>query len=315
MMAASISKTLFDRLPPVRGRLEGEAPLAKYTWFRTGGPAEILFRPQDEEDLQKFLAHCPIDIPLTFIGVGSNMIIRDGGIKGIVIRLGKAFSGINILDKLVTAKAGAMDVTVASAAQKKGLAGLEFLRGIPGTIGGTVKMNGGAYGSEVSDVLISAKIMNRAGKIKTVLAADMGFSYRKTCIASDDLILEATFTSGPSTPDKVQARMDEIMAAREDTQPLRTQTGGSTFKNPDLEISKGKKAWQLIEDAGCRGLELGGAQVSEKHCNFLINNGTASSKDIEDLGEDVRRRVLDKTGVVLQWEIQRVGQKLEGQGS
>ena len=256
---------------------------------------------------------CPKNIPLTFVGVGSNMIIRDGGIEGVVIKLGKSFSNIKVEEEYIIAEAGAMDVTVSSEAQKLGLAGLEFLRGIPGTIGGTVKMNGGAYGSEVSDRLVSAKILSRDGIVKTILASEFGFSYRKTSLTKDDIILEATFKCEKSNSKNIQARMDEIMAARESTQPLRTRTGGSTFKNPDVKLSGGKKAWQLIDDSGCRGLTLGGAKVSEKHCNFLINTGKASSKNIEDLGLEVKRKVLDKTGVVLEWEISLVGQKCGSQ--
>ncbi|MGY8986209.1 MAG: UDP-N-acetylmuramate dehydrogenase [Sphingomonadales bacterium] len=313
MMAFKIRDNLLDSLPNVEGHIEENASLAKYTWFRTGGPAEILFKPKNKSDLQNFMNGCPKNIPLTFVGVGSNMIIRDGGIEGVVIKLGKSFSNIKVEEEYIIAEAGAMDVTVSSEAQKLGLAGLEFLRGIPGTIGGTVKMNGGAYGSEVSDRLVSAKILSRDGIVKTILASEFGFSYRKTSLTKDDIILEATFKCEKSNSKNIQARMDEIMAARESTQPLRTRTGGSTFKNPDVKLSGGKKAWQLIDDSGCRGLTLGGAKVSEKHCNFLINTGKASSKNIEDLGLEVKRKVLDKTGVVLEWEISLVGQKCGSQ--
>lgn len=311
MMAALLTSGLMDRLPSVMGKLERDAILSKYTWFRTGGPADVLFRPENLEDLQSFLANCPKDVPLTFIGVGSNMIIRDGGIEGVVIKLGKAFSKIEIKDDVLVAKAGAMDVTVASEAQKAGLAGLEFLRGIPGTIGGTVKMNGGAYGNEVSQQLVSSTIINREGEVHTKPLSELGFSYRKSKLKEGELVVEAQFKCTRDEPEVIKSRMDEIMAVREDTQPLRTQTGGSTFKNPNEGSSGGRKAWQLIDEAGCRGLTLGGAQVSEKHCNFLINTGSATSQDIEGLGEKVRRIILDKTGVFLEWEIRRVGRKIE----
>ena len=309
MMAARASLPhLIDRLPSVRGELVADAPLAPLTWFRVGGPAEVMFRPADADDLAAFLAGCPADVPVTIIGVGSNLLVRDGGVPGVVIRLGRPFMNVEIAKgNRVRAGTAALDVAVARAAQEAGIAGLEFYRGIPGSIGGALRMNGGAYGRETRDVLIEAVAVDRAGKRHVLSNADMHYSYRH-CGAPDDLIfVEALFQGTPGDKSEIQARMDEITASREATQPIRTRTGGSTFKNPD-----GHKSWQLIDAAGCRGLTRGGAQVSELHCNFLINTGAASAADIEDLGEEVRARVKSQSGVTLEWEIRRIGVRQAG---
>ncbi|MEQ8269018.1 MAG: UDP-N-acetylmuramate dehydrogenase [Parvibaculum sp.] len=309
MMAARISaQTLIDRLPAVRGELVADAPLAPLTWFRVGGPAEVMFRPADADDLAAFLAGCPADVPVTVIGVGSNLLVRDGGVPGVVIRLGRPFMNVEVLEGArIRAGTAALDVAVARMAQEAGLAGLEFYRGIPGSIGGALRMNGGAYGRETKDVLAEAVAIDRAGKRHVLTNAEMKYSYRH-CGAADDLIfVEAVLHGAPGDKAAIQARMDEITSSREATQPIRTRTGGSTFKNPE-----GHKSWQLIDAAGCRGLTRGGAQVSELHCNFLINTGAASAADLEDLGEDVRARVKAQSGVTLEWEIRRIGTRNDG---
>lgn len=302
MMPQAKTTSLIATLPTVMGQYLEGADLSNMVWFRTGGPAEVLFRPRNLKDLKAFLKTSPPDLPITLVGVGSNLLVRDKGVEGVVIKLGKPFSDIAIEEDLVTAGAGAMDVSVAFAAAEASLEGLEFLRGIPGTIGGALRMNAGAYGAEVADVLVSARAIDREGSVHNLSADEMGFSYRKTTVPRDWIFLSATFRSTPGDQAKIQEKMDTIQKAREETQPMRVRTGGSTFKNP-----VGKKAWQLIEEAGCRGLKIGGAKVSEKHCNFLINTGSATSNDLEALGEEVRKRVKEKTGVSLQWEIQRVG--------
>jgi UDP-N-acetylmuramate dehydrogenase len=295
-------------LPPVRGSLVMGAPLKDLVWFRAGGPAEILFRPADAQDLATFLAAKPADLPVSVIGVGSNLLVRDGGIPGVVIRLSSAFGKVEILnDKKgglrVRAGAAALDGAVARAAADAGIAGLEFLRGVPGTIGGALRMNAGCYGSEVKDVFVEATAIDAKGNKIRLSSADMGFEYRKARGAGEDLIfVEAVFEGRKDNPTDIRARMDELSASREAAQPIKSKTGGSTFKNPP-----GHKAWQLIDEAGCRGLKIGGAQVSEKHTNFLINTGDASAADLEALGEEVRRRVKDKSGILLEWEIKRVG--------
>lgn len=302
MMPQAKTTSLIATLPTVMGQYLEGADLSNMVWFRTGGPAEVLFRPKNLEDLKAFLKASPSDLPITLVGVGSNLLVRDKGVEGVVIKLGKPFSDIAIEEDLVTAGAGAMDVSVAFAAAEASLEGLEFLRGIPGTIGGALRMNAGAYGTEVADVLVSARAIDHEGSVHTLSADEMGFSYRKTTVPRDWILLSATFRGTPGDQAKIQEKMDAIQKAREETQPMRVRTGGSTFKNP-----VGKKAWQLIEEAGCRGLKIGGAMVSEKHCNFLINTGSATSNDLEALGEEVRKRVKEKTGIALQWEIQRVG--------
>jgi UDP-N-acetylmuramate dehydrogenase len=295
-------------LPPVRGSLTMGAALKDLVWFRAGGPAEVLFRPADAEDLANFLAARPQDLRVSVIGVGSNLLVRDGGIPGAVVRLSSTFGRIEILDgegggTRVRAGAAALDGAVARAAADAGIAGLEFLRGVPGTIGGALRMNAGCYGRELKDVFVEAAAIDGKGNRITLSAADMGFEYRKARGAADDLIfVEAVLEGSRDEPAAIRARMEELSANREASQPIKSRTGGSTFKNPP-----GHKAWQLIDDAGCRGLKIGAAQVSEKHTNFLINTGEATAAELEALGEEVRRRVKDKSGITLEWEIKRVG--------
>ncbi|MBI2740777.1 MAG: UDP-N-acetylmuramate dehydrogenase [Rhodospirillales bacterium] len=302
MMALATHPHLIDRLAKPRGRLTADAPLGPQTWFATGGPAEVLFRPADVEDLATFLATLPGDVPVTVLGVGSNVIVRDGGIKGVVIRLLRGFTGITVEGHEVVAGAGAPDLNVALTAREHCLAGLEFLSGIPGTIGGAFPTNAGAYGSELVEVLISAQAVDRAGRVFTVTPKQLGLSYRHSDAPADWIFTSARLRAAPGDQLAIARRINEIDAARADSQP-RSRTGGSTFANPP-----GHKAWELIDAAGCRGLEVGGAQVSEKHTNFLINTGAATASDIEKLGEEVRRRVFDKSGVQLQWEIRRLGE-------
>ena len=305
-MNTEMKNISFDKLMSrVRGKIQFNAPMAKFTWFRTGGNADILFTPEDEEDLCFFLKTCPSDLPVMPLGVGSNLLIRDGGIEGVVIRLGKKFSQITIQGDTVTAGAGAPDISVANAALKNGLSGLEFLRGVPGTIGGALKMNAGAYGNEVKDIFKSATAVDRSGKTYFLTTHDMHFSYRHSEVPEDFIFINATLIGRSKEKIKIKKRMDEIGENREKSQPLRQRTGGSTFKNP-----VGKSAWKLIEDAGCRGLTIGNVKVSEKHCNFLINVGGVNSQNIEDLGEEVSRRVMNNSGVKLEWEIKRVGRKI-----
>lgn len=302
MAARRRTDSLIDRLPPVRGELRADVALARFTWFRAGGPAEALFVPADEEDLGRFLAGTPADIPLTVIGVASNLLVRDGGIPGVVIRLRTGFAAMERTAAGVRAGAGALDINVARFAADEGLSGLEFLSGIPGTVGGALRMNAGAYGSEMKDVLLHATAFDRQGNRHTRDAAALAFDYRH-CSAPDDWIfLSAEMAALPAPAEKIAGRMAEIGAARNDTQPVRSRTGGSTFKNPP-----GKRAWELIDEAGCRGLAVGKAMVSDKHCNFLINTGGATAHELESLGEEVRRRVLAHSGVELQWEIRRLG--------
>ena len=302
MMAARYDTTLLDRLAPVQGRLTANASLAGFSWFRVGGPAEVLFEPADADDLAAFMANLPADVPVTVIGVASNLLVRDGGVAGVVIRLGKAFAEISVDGDTVTAGAGAMDVNVARAARDAGLAGLEFLIGIPGTVGGALRMNAGAYGAEISDIFAAAWAVTGRGEDAALSPADMAFAYRH-CGQPDDVIFtRATFRGTPGDVDAISGRMADIQKARGETQPVKSRTGGSTFANPD-----GHKAWELIDEAGCRGLTRGGAQMSPQHCNFLINTGNATAADLEGLGEEVRRRVLEETGIELHWEIRRIG--------
>lgn len=304
MMAArrNMTRDWLDSLPPLKGRLQRDADLSKITWFRVGGPAEVMFRPEDLQDLQTFLAAKPAGIPVTVIGVGSNLLVRDGGVPGVVIRLGKGFAGISVSGTSLRAGAAAPDLYVARAARDAGLRGLEFLCGVPGTIGGALRMNAGAYGGEVKDVLNRAWAIDAAGTLRELTADDMGFGYRHCGIPEDWIFTEAEFTGIPGDPAAITARMEEIGETRMDSQPVRSRTGGSTFANPD-----GARAWELVDAAGCRGLRRGGAMVSEQHCNFLINTGDATAADLEQLGEDVRRRVLETSGVELRWEIRRIG--------
>jgi len=306
MMATSVkSSSLIERLPAVRGELVENAPMGPLTWFRVGGPADVLFRPADFEDLSTFLAGTPEDIPVTVVGVGSNLLVRDGGIRGVVIRLGKAFMQVEALDRhRVRAGTAALDVAVARAAQEAGIAGLEFYRGIPGSIGGALRMNGGAYESETKDVLIEVVAYDRQGKRHVLSLADLHYTYRHSGAPEDMIFVEALFQGHPGDRKEILDRMNAITARREETQPIRTRTGGSTFKNP-----AGHKSWQLIDAAGCRGLRCGGAQVSELHCNFLINTGEATAADLEDLGEEVRAKVKAQSGVTLEWEIKRIGER------
>ena len=292
-----------DTLPQVRGRLTADAPLAPLVWFKSGGNAQFLFEPADEEDLVAFLRDLDPDVPVMALGLGSNMIVRDGGVSGIVVRLGKAFAKIRQVDETtLRCGGGASGILVSSTARDHGIAGLEFLRGIPGTVGGFVRMNGGAYGREVSDILVSARLALRSGEVVEWPIEKLGYTYRHSELPEGAVVVEATFRGMPGKPEAIGAEMDAIARAREESQPLRSRTGGSTFKNPH-----GHKAWVLIDAAGCRGLTMGGAQVSEKHCNFLLNLGTATSADIEALGEEVRRRVSENSGIALEWEIQRIG--------
>ncbi|MPY76506.1 MAG: UDP-N-acetylmuramate dehydrogenase [Alphaproteobacteria bacterium] len=307
MAARRPTDHLIDRLPPVRGEYRPGVALARFTWFRAGGPAEMLYIPADEEDLGRFLAHTPEDIPLTVIGVASNLLIRDGGIPGVTIRLRNAFARLDRTDAGVRAGAGALDINVARFAADEGLSGLEFLSGIPGTIGGALRMNAGAYGNEMKDVLVRATAFDRQGNRHAPDGAAMGFGYRRSGAPEDWIFLSAEMSALPAAPEKIAGRMAEIGAARNDTQPVRSRTGGSTFKNPP-----GKHAWQLIDAAGCRGLTVGKAMVSAKHCNFLINTGGATAHELECLGEEVRRRVLAHSGDDLQWEIKRVGVDANG---
>lgn len=289
----------------VRGKLTAGAPLAPLVWFKTGGAAQWLFEPADIEDLQMFLRDLPAEVPVMALGLGSNLIIRDGGVPGVVVRLGKACGKVEAAGPLtLRCGGGASGIAVSSAARDAGIAGMEFLRSIPGTVGGFVRMNGGAYGREVRDILVEAQVVLRSGELVTLPVADLHYSYRHSDLPAQAIVVSALFRGEPGDPAAIQAEMDRIAAEREASQPLRSRTGGSTFKNPP-----GRKAWQLVDEAGCRGLALGGAQVSEKHTNFLINTGDATSTQIEALGEEVRRRVKEESGVDLEWEIQRVGLK------
>jgi UDP-N-acetylmuramate dehydrogenase len=297
-----IAPKLAAQMPGLRGSLASHAPMAGLSWFRTGGSAQVLFEPADESDLAYFLARLDPAIPVLVLGVGSNTLVRDGGIEGVVIRLGKSFQEVASEGLFLRAGAGAPDVKLASAAATAGIAGLSFFRGIPGTIGGALRMNGGAYGSETKSVLVSCRGVDRNGKIVELSNADMGFSYRYCGVADDIIFTSAVLAGSPGDSQAILSGMAEITKARAETQPVNTRTGGSTFKNPP-----GHKAWELIDKAGCRGLALGDAQVSKLHCNFLINRGAARGADLESLGEMVRARVLETSGIALEWEILRVG--------
>ncbi len=287
----------------VRGKLTKDAPLAPLVWFKSGGAAEWLFEPRDVTDLQAFLRDLDPAVPVMALGLGSNLIVRDGGVPGVVVRLGKAFAKVSKSAELtLDCGAGASGILVSSTARDEQIAGLEFLRSIPGTVGGFVRMNGGAYGGEVKDILVDCDVVLRNGSLVTLPLEALHYTYRHSELPEGAIVVAARFRGRAGLSAEIQAEMDRISASREASQPLRSKTGGSTFKNPGE-----KKAWQLVDEAGCRGLTLGGAQVSEKHCNFLLNLGEATSADIEALGEEVRRRVKDKSGVTLEWEIQRVG--------
>jgi UDP-N-acetylmuramate dehydrogenase len=290
-------------LPQVAGKLTADAPLAPLVWFKSGGPAEWLLEPKDVDDLTSFLRDLDPRSPVMALGLGSNLIVRDGGVSGVTVRLGKPFAKIEKLDDVtLRCGGGASGILVSSNARDAGIAGLEFLRGIPGTVGGFVRMNGGAYGREVQDILVECDVVLRSGELVTLNLGDLGYTYRHSKLPEGCVVVSAVFRGTPGDPKIIGAEMDRIAEAREASQPLRSKTGGSTFKNPD-----GHKAWALVDEAGCRGLQIGGAQVSEKHTNFLLNVGDATSADIEELGEEVRRRVKAKSGIELQWEIQRVG--------
>jgi len=303
MIFPDLVADLKARMPALRGRLMANQSLAELTWFRVGGPAQVLFMPEDEADLVDFLAHLPAEIPVVVIGLGSNLIVRDGGVPGVVIRLGRGFGEVKVEDgSRIRAGTAAPDVKVSRVAQEAAIAGLAFFRGIPGAVGGALRMNGGAYGRETKDALIEARGVDRAGRLRVFSNGDMHYSYRH-CGAPDDIVFtQALFQGAPGDPAAIAAEMEKITESREATQPIKSRTGGSTFKNPP-----GHKAWQLIDAAGCRGLKVGGAQVSEMHCNFLINLGSATAADIETLGETVRRRVKENSGVELEWEIMRIG--------
>lgn len=301
------------RMPDVTGKLRANVPLAPLTWFRVGGPAEVLFRPKDVADLQHFLKHCPSDIPITIIGATSNLLVRDGGISGVVVRLAGNFARIEMLDDTTLyAGAAALDMSVANFAADKSCGGLEFLSGIPGSIGGGLRMNAGAYGTEFKDVLRYADVIDGKGKTQRWTPEDMDMQYRHNNVPEDIIFTGAAFHCQKTEEDIIRANMAEIKSKRENSQPIREKTGGSTFANPcrdnpDID----KHAWQLVDEAGCRGFSVGGAQMSEKHCNFMINTGDATAADIENLGETVRQKVLDMSGIPLRWEIRRIGQALD----
>jgi UDP-N-acetylmuramate dehydrogenase len=302
MSFPDIVADLKAKMPALRGRLLANQSLAELTWFRVGGPAQVLFMPEDEQDLAYALANLSTDIAVTVIGLGSNLIVRDGGVPGVVIRLGRGFGNVAVEDTRIRAGAAVPDVKVARAAQEAGIAGLSFMRGIPGGVGGALRMNGGAYGRETKDALIEARAVDRQGQVHVLRNADMSCTYRHCGVPADFIFTEALYQGERGDPAVIAAEMDKITESREATQPIKSRTGGSTFKNP-----QGRKAWQLIDAAGCRGLKVGGAQVSEMHCNFLINLGTATAADIESLGETVRLRVKENSGVALEWEIERIG--------
>ena len=301
-MAARTTESLIDRMPPVRGRMRANSPLSAVTWFRVGGPAEVLFRPADLDDLRDFLAAKPSNVPVTVIGVASNLLVRDGGIPGVTIRLGREFARIETEGVRLKAGAGAFDLSVAKAARDAGISGLEFLCGVPGTIGGAVRMNAGAYGRETKDILVEAEFIDGNGQLHKLPARDLGHGYRHSGFREDWICVSALMQGERGDRERIATRMAEIQGQRGESQPIRSRTGGSTFKNPP-----DAKAWQLIERAGCRGLVIGDAMVSEMHCNFLINLGNATAADLERLGEEVRARVKRECGVSLEWEIKRIG--------
>ena len=308
MTYPDITPDLKAAMPDLRGRLIANAPLADITWFRAGGPAQVLFAPADEADLAYFLKQKPNDLPTVVIGLGSNMLVRDGGVQGIVIRLGRGFGGIAVEEgHRIRAGTVVPDVKLARAAAEAGIAGLAFYRGIPGSIGGALRMNAGAHGRETKDVLVEARAVDPDGNIHVLSLADMGFTYRHAAVPADWIFTEALYQGTPGEPDEILAAMDEVAEYRAENQPIKERTGGSTFKNPP-----GHSAWKLIDAAGCRGLRIGGAAVSEKHCNFLINENNATGEDIERLGETVRARVKATSGVTLEWEIIRLGRPREG---
>ena len=302
-MTASRGEALLARLPEVRGRYEADRVLGDLTWFRVGGPADVLYTPADEADLAAFRKAVPEDVPVTVVGVGSNLLVRDGGVEGVVIRLGRGFGGLSAEDGYrIRAGSAVPDVKVSRFALEMVIGGLTFLRGIPGTIGGALRMNAGAYGGETKDVLVEARAVDARGEVVVLSNADMKYSYRYSGASQELIFTEALLQGRPDDKATIQSEMDAITSAREDSQPIKSRTGGSTFKNPP-----GKKSWQLIDAAGMRGFSIGSARVSDKHCNFLINDGGASAADIERLGETVRAKVKETCGVDLHWEIKRIG--------
>jgi len=294
--------SLLDRLPEVRGSLKADVSLAPYTWLRVGGAADAFFMPKDEADLALFLSSIDPDIPITILGVASNTLVRDGGIEGVVIRLGPAFGTVETDGLTLTSGAAALDARVAKSAAEAGIAGLEFYVGVPGTIGGALRMNAGCYGSETQDVLVGLVAIDRRGRRIVMSVEDMGYSYRHSTAPDDLIFVSATFVGKSDAPEAIRARMDAITARREESQPIRSKTGGSTFKNPD-----GHSAWKVIDAAGMRGHRVGGAQMSEQHCNFMINADNATAADLEGLGEAVRAKVLATQGITLDWEVRRIG--------
>lgn len=306
MMAVAKTPGWVERLPAVRGRYTPAVALSRTVWFRAGGPADVMFRPADVADLAHFLAARPAGLPVTAVGLGSNLLVRDGGVEGVVVRLRQGFRDIAVAwdgtRALVEVGAGALDIAVARHCRAAGIDGLAFLSGVPGTVGGALRMNAGAYGSEMADVVVEARALDGNGAMHTLSPDAIGFSYRHSTVPDDWIFVSAVLAGRRGDPAAIARRMDEIDAAREASQPIRARTGGSTFANPP-----GRKAWALIDEAGCRGLARGGARISEKHCNFIVNTGDATAADIESLGEEVRRRVKEKTGVSLRWEIHRIG--------
>lgn len=304
-LIAEAQPTLMDRMPSAKGRLRADASLSKVTWFQVGGPADVLFKPEDEPDLASFLKNLDADIPVFYLGVGSNLLVRDSGFRGVVIRLGRAFTGLEVLDDdCLRIGAGALDVNVARFAAEAGLTGAEFLSGIPGAIGGALRMNAGAYGAEMKDILVSAVAYDRQGRRHDLTVDAMGFSYRHCEIPEDWIFTQAVIRLAKGDQKAITNRMKEIATSREDSQPIKSRTGGSTFANPE-----GNRAWELIDAVGGRGLTIGNAQVSDKHCNFLINKGAATASDIEAVGEEVRRRVFKEFDILLRWEIVRLGDR------
>ncbi len=301
-MMAAVQTSLMDRLPEVRGSYAENVPLKAMTWFRVGGPAEVLFRPADSFDLTGFIKACPDDVPLTVIGAGANLLVRDGGIPGVVIRLGRGFSDVVLSDEGLRVGAGCSNVSLALRARDLGLFGFAFLRGIPGSVGGALRMNAGAYGDEIKDIIVAAQAIDDNGNLRWFQAEELAYTYRHCGLSDDHIFTSAVFRAAPGDRDAIAARMAQISAERSTTQPVKSSTGGSTFANPD-----GARAWELIDRAGCRGLVIGDAQVSEQHCNFMINRGNATAQDLETLGETVRQRVLAHSGIELRWEIRRIG--------
>lgn len=298
--------SLAEKLPKVRGSYREKADLSKVNWFNIGGPAEVMFRPEDTEDLSYFLKNKSKEIPVTILGVGSNLLVRDGGIDGVVIRLGRNFVNITHEKTTVIAGAGALDQNVAIYASQNGIGGLEFMIGIPGTVGGALAMNAGAYSSDISNILVSAEAVDMKGDIRTFSKEDFGFKYRSNSLPKDIIFTKAVFSGHAEKPEKIKEKMDEISRKREETQPVRSRTSGSTFKNPE-----GYKAWELIDKAGLRGFKVGSAEVSEKHCNFFINTGGATAEDVEKLGEIVIDKVKEKFGITLEWEVKIIGKRLK----